>query len=90
MTEAEHIEAARDKFRKAEALWKDAIADVMAVVKINADAGRAEMANAAFGVAADFTEGLGDMMRRHFRGTSVLLEKWPNWAADLVTRGPPR
>lgn len=89
-TEREYVEAARDALRKSEAEWQKAIAAVMGVVKANADAGRADLSNAAFGVAADLTEGLADMMRAHWRGTMVLLEKWPDFAAEVITRGPGR
>jgi len=85
-TEREYIESARDKLRKAEALWRDACADVMGVVNVNDDA---RLANAAFGVAADMTDELSSMMRSHKRATDTLLEYWPEYS-DVVTRGPGR
>jgi hypothetical protein len=89
-TERDRVEAARDALRKSEAEWKKAIAAVMDVVSINAENGNAVLSNAAFGVAADLTEELANMMRAHWRGTMVLLESWPDFAAEVVTRGPPR
>ena len=85
-TEREYIESARDKLRKAEALWRGAIADVMGVVNVNEDA---KLANAAFGAAADLTDELAGMMRAHKRVTDTLLENWPGYS-DVVTRGPGR
>lgn len=83
-TEREYIESARDKLRKAEVLWRGAVADVMGVVNVNEDA---RLANAAFGAAADLSEELAGMMRSHWRATHVLLENWPEYS-DVVTRGP--
>jgi hypothetical protein len=85
-SEREYIEDARDKLRKAEALWKVAIAEVMEVVNVNEDAA---LANAAFGAAAELTEELSSMMRSHWRVTGILLENWPGYS-DVVTRGPGR
>ena len=89
-TEREYVEAARDALRKSEAEWRKAIAAVMGVVEVNAANGNAFLSNEAFGVAADLTEELSNMMRSHWRGTMVLLEKWPDFAADVITRGPGR
>jgi hypothetical protein len=89
-TEREYVEAARDALRKSEAEWQKAIAAVMGVVKVNADDGKAALSNAAFGVVADMTEELSNMQRTHWRGTMILLENWPDFAAEVVTRGPGR
>ena len=83
-TEREHIEDARDRLRKAEAEWGRAIIAVMGVVNANE---RPDLANAAFGAAADLTESLADMRRSHWRVTNILLESWPQYG-DVVTRGP--
>ena len=90
MTEQEHIEAARDNLRKAESAWAKAITHVKGAMQANAEKGRADLANAALGAAADLTDELASMMRSHWRVTGILLEKWPDWAAEVVTRGPPR
>ena len=89
-TEREYVEAARDALRKSEAEWKKAIAAVMGVVEVNAAKGDAHLSNQAFGVAADLTEELSNMMRSHWRGTMILLESWQEFAAEVVTRGPGR
>lgn len=90
MTEQEHIEAARDNLRKAESAWAKAITHVKGAMQVNADAGRAVEANAAFGAATDLTDELANMMRSHWRVTGILLENWPDWAAEVITRGPGR
>lgn len=89
-TEREYTEAARDALRKAEAEWQKAIAAVRGVMAVNAANGRADLANHAFGVIADMTEELSQMQRCHWRGTMFLLEHWPDFAAEVVTRGPGR
>ena len=89
-TEREYVEAARDALRESEAEWQKAIAAVRGVVKINADKGDANLSNAAFGVAADLTEELSNMMRAHWRGTMILLDNWPDFGAEVTTRGPGR
>lgn len=83
-TEREYIEDARDHLRKAEAEWRKAVDAVLGVVNVNDNPA---LANAAFGVAADFTDELGAMMRSHWRGTMALLEHWPQFG-EVVTRGP--
>lgn len=88
-TEREYVEAARDALRKSEAEWQKAIAAVMGVVKVNADAGKAKLSNSAFGVVADLTEELANMQRTHWRSTLVLLEDWPDFD-DVVVKGPGR
>ncbi len=90
MDERQHIEAARDALRAAEKSWAKAIAHVKGAMQANAEMGRADLANAAFGVAADLTEELANMMRAHWRGTMVLLEKWPAFGAEIVVMGPGR
>jgi hypothetical protein len=89
-TEREYVEDARDALRKAEREWDKAIDAVMGVVNFNADAGNAELSNAAFGVAASLTFMKASMMHEHKGATDILLEKWPDFGADVVTKGPGR
>ena len=89
-TEREYVEAARDALRKSEAEWQKAIAAIRGVMAVNNEAGNAVLANAAFGVVADMTDELAAMQRTHWRGTMILLENWPDFAAEVVTRGPGR
>ena len=89
-TEREYVEAARDALRKSEAEWRKAIAAVMGVVEVNAANGNAFLSNEAFGVAAELTSELSSMMTAHKLGTDTLLEYWPEFAAEVVTRGPGR
>lgn len=89
-SEKEYVEAARDALRKSEAEWQKAIAAVMGVVKVNADAGNARLANEAFGVAGHLHHALAEMILAHKSGTDVLLANWPDWAAEVTTKGPTR
>lgn len=90
LDERQHIEAARDALRAAEKSWAKAITHVKGAMQANADAGRAVEANAAFGAVADLTDEMSSMIRSHWRVTGILLENRPEWAAEVVTRGPGR
>ena len=90
MGERELLESARNKLRKAEALTASAIKDVNAVVKINSDDGRADLANAAFMAQAEIEIAAGTSKLAHAKGTAILLDKWPGWASEVVVMGPPR
>jgi hypothetical protein len=89
-TERDYIESARDRLRRAETLISLAIKDVNAVVGINADAGKADLSNAAFTAQAKLTRALGGLQLAHAEGTSILLANWPDFASEVVTRGPGR
>lgn len=84
-TEREHIEAARDLLRKAEADWQKAIDQVRGVVAVNSVPA---LANAAFGAVADLTAELAEMRRSHWRVTNILLENWPQYGEVVTEKGP--
>ena len=88
--EREYIESARDRLRRAESLIAMAIKDVNSVVAINADAGKADLSNAAFTAQAKLTQALGGLQLAHAEGTSLLLANWPDLAAEVVAFGPGR
>lgn len=90
MGERELIESARNRLRKAETLIALAIKDVSGVVKINSEAGRGDLANAAFTAQAKLEIAGGGLKLAHAEGTAILLANWPDWSAEVVTRGPPR
>jgi hypothetical protein len=89
-TERELVEAARDALRKSEAEWQKAIAAVRGVVTINADAGRADQANAAFGVTGHLHHAMSEMILAHKMSTDTLLALWPDWATEVTIKGPGR
>jgi hypothetical protein len=89
-TEREYVEAARDALRKSEAEWQKAITAVRGVIAVNNEKGDAKLANEAFGVVARLTSELSDMMYAHKQSTDVLLANWPDFAAEVTTRGPGR
>jgi hypothetical protein len=89
-TEREYIESARDRLRRAESLIALAIKDVNGVVTINAEGGKADLSNAAFTAQAKLTGALGGLQLAHAEGTTILLASWPDFAAEVVTRGPGR
>ena len=89
-SEREFVESARDRLRRAEALIAMAIKDVNGVVSINADAGKADLANAAFTAQAKLTQALGGLQLAHAEGTSILLDNWPGFGAEVVILGPGR
>ena len=89
-SERELVESARDRLRRAESLIAPAIKDVNGVLGINAEAGNAVLANAAFMAQAKLTQALGGLQLAHAEGTSILLANWPDFAAEVTTRGPGR
>lgn len=89
-TERELVESARDRLRRAEAMIALAIKDVNGVVGINAEGGKADLANAAFTAQAKLTQALGGLQLAHAEGTSILLANWPDFAAEVVVLGPGR
>jgi hypothetical protein len=89
-TERELIESARDRLRRAETLIALAVKDVNGVVGINAEAGNAVLSNAAFTAQAKLTKALGGLQLAHADGTDILLANWPDFAAEVTTRGPGR
>lgn len=89
-SEKDLIESARDRLRRAESLIAMAIKDVNGVVAINADASRPDLSNAAFTAQAKLTQALGGLQLAHAEGTALLLANWPDWASEVVTRGPGR
>ena len=88
MTEKQLAEAVRDKLLKAEALIASAIDDVGAMVKINMDAGRAVEGNAASMAKGMFTRSLGALQIDHAKATVLLLQHWPDFAAEVTVKGP--
>lgn len=89
-SERELIETARDRLRRAESLIALAIKDVNSVVRINANAGKADLANAAFWSQAKLALALGELQLAHADGTKILLDHWPDYASEVVVRGPGR
>lgn len=89
-TEQEYVEAARDALRESEAEWRKAIEMARGVIAVNAEKGDARLANEALGAVAQLTDQLGEMLYCHKRVTDILLENWPDFGADVVTRGPGR
>lgn len=89
-TEREYVEGVRDSLRKAERELDKAIEGAMGVVRFNADAGKAFLSNEAFGVAGELTELKAIFMRTHKAATDVLFANWPDFADEVVTRGPDR
>lgn len=88
-TEREHVEAARDCFRKAEALIRRGLASVEVVAKLSA-AEHPRRSNAAFMAHADMDEAFAAFRKAHGRGTEVLFANWPEFAGEVVAMGPPR
>ena len=89
-TERQLAESARDRLRRAEALIALAIKDVNGIVAINAEAGRADLSNAAFTAQARLTQALGGLQLAHAEGTDLLLANWPGFASEVTTFGPGR
>ena len=89
-TEREMIESARDRLRRAESLIALAIKDVNGVVRFNANNGKADLANAAFWAQAKLSVALGELQLAHADGTKALLDNWPDYASEVVVRGPGR
>jgi hypothetical protein len=87
-TERELIEAMRDDLRRAEALMERVVRNGKLVVAANAsDAGKMNAASKAVGLLRGAHAGLECA---HADATDLLLENWPDFAADVVTRGPGR
>jgi hypothetical protein len=89
-TERELIESARDKFRRAEVLIASGIKDVGNVVAINQVAGNAVLMNAASMAEAKMIVAFGGLKLAHAEGTDILLANWPDFGAEVTTRGPGR
>ncbi len=89
-SEREMIESARDRLRRGESLIALAIKDVNDVVRLNANAHKADLANAAFTAQAKLAQALGGLQLAHAEGTAILLANWPDFAAEVTVRGPGR
>jgi hypothetical protein len=89
-TEREYAESARDRLRRAESLIDLALRDVAAMGKINADAGRAREANAAFKARGMIGGARASLQVAHADSTTLLLDNWPDFGAEVTTRGPGR
>jgi hypothetical protein len=87
-TERQNAESARDRLRKAEALIAQALADVSGVMTINAEAGDAVKANAAFAARGKLRAALAGLELAHAGATDLLLEHWPGFGSDVTTFGP--
>ena len=87
-TEREYAESARDKLRRAEALIAQSLNDISGIMAINAEAGNAANANAAFMARGKIRAALAGLEIAHADGTEILLANWPAFGSDVVAFGP--
>ena len=88
--ERELIETLQKGFAELKALTRDMAKTANALAKLQHEAGRHKAGNAAMNLEGIMVGERSRYIRLHSEQSDLLLEHFPDFAAEVIMRGPPR
>lgn len=88
--ERELIEMLQKDFAELKVLTRDMAKTASALAKLQREAGRHKAGNAAMNLEGQMDQLRGMVKQTHARGSDAMLEHFPDFAVEVIARGPPR